>query len=130
VARELGTDRFVRHLEGDIATTALSGRYDVVFLGNLLHHLVDSTAATVLSKIEAATVPGGTIAVWDLVDTSEASVETACFSLLFYLTSGAGCPSESDVTALLDRAGYRDIRTVRPPKAPTHVLFTGRKRPA
>jgi hypothetical protein len=128
VSKEHATDRFVRFIEGDILTTTLSKSYDVVFLGNVLHHLPDKNAASVLAKIAANTSPNGTLAIWDLAETEEEPDETAaCFSLFFYLTSGAKCYSESEITRMLQTGGFSDIQTARPPGTSTHILYTARK---
>lgn len=128
VSKEYSTDRFVRHLEGDILTTTLSKTYDAVFLGNVLHHLPDENAAFVLAKIAASTAPSGTIAIWDLADIDAEPDETAaCFSLFFYLTSGAKCHSEREVTTLMRRCGFGNIRTARPPGTSTHILYTAQR---
>jgi hypothetical protein len=128
VSREYATDQFVRHLEGDIATTTLSRQYDVVFLGNIIHHLPEADALVALKKIAAHTVPGSTIAIWDVAETDDQPDEAAaCFSLFFYLTSGAKCYSEAEITAMLESSGFGDIQAKRPPRNSTHVLFTARK---
>ena len=112
VSEEYTTDRYVSHIEGDITTTTLAKTYNVVFLGNILHHLPDESPTGVLTKIAANMVPGGTIAIWDLAETDEEPDETAaCFSLFFHLTSGAKCYSESEITRLLQTTGFSDIQT-------------------
>jgi 2-polyprenyl-3-methyl-5-hydroxy-6-metoxy-1,4-benzoquinol methylase len=129
VSKEHATDRFVRFIEGDILTTTLSKSYDVVFLGNVLHHLPDEKAGSVLAKIAANTSPNGTLAIWDLAETEEEPDEaSACFSLFFYLTSGAKCYSESEIAGMLQTSGFSDIQTARPPGISTHILYTARKR--
>ncbi len=141
VSKEYATDRFVTHIKGDIITTPLEKEYDVVFLGNIIHHLPDHSAGDVLAKIAASMVPGGTLVIWDLAEdsaeTQNASEErdhdgvdevAACFSLFFYLISGAKCYSELEIRNLLQTSGFNDIRAIHPPDASTHTLYTARRR--
>jgi len=128
VSKEYSTARFVNYIEGDIATGELTKTYDVVFLGNIIHHQKKKTAGSVLSKIASSMTPGGTIALWDLAETGERPDETAaCFSLFFYLTSGAGCYSERETAALLESAGFECVESIHPTRTSTHVLSIGRR---
>ena len=125
VSKEFGAAAFVKHIEGDIATLNLSKKYDVVFLGNIIHHLQKENAGAVLSKLRKAMVSGGTMAVWDLSGAGQQTDEiAACFSLFFYITSGAKCYSEQEVFAMLKNAGFGDIKSYRPPGNSTHILYT------
>jgi hypothetical protein len=127
VSKEYCTDRYLSHIEGDVVTSKLTKTYDVVFLGNLIHHLTQQNARTTLSKTASATRRGGTIAIWDLSAAEQEPDETsACFSLLFYLTSGAKCYTELEIRELLGTCGYGQIRAIRPPGVSTHVLYTAR----
>jgi 2-polyprenyl-3-methyl-5-hydroxy-6-metoxy-1,4-benzoquinol methylase len=128
VGREYGCDRYVTHRSGDIRTAALEVRYDVVFLGNLIHHYTAETLAQVLTKTATYTAPGGTIAIWDLAvgDTAPDPV-AASFALFFHLTSGAGCHSAAALGKALAAAGFRDVAVKHPPQGTTHMLVTARK---
>jgi 2-polyprenyl-3-methyl-5-hydroxy-6-metoxy-1,4-benzoquinol methylase len=128
VAREYGCHRHVTHRPGDIRTTALDGRYAVVFLGNLIHHYPTEILAQVLDKIAAHTAPGGTIAIWDLaVGDTAADPVAAAFALFFHLTSGAGCHSAAALGDALTAAGFLDVAVKHPPQGTTHMLVTARK---
>jgi 2-polyprenyl-3-methyl-5-hydroxy-6-metoxy-1,4-benzoquinol methylase len=128
VAQEFGCDRHVTHCAGDIHTTPLEGRYAVVFLGNLVHHLTKAQLMAVLTKIAAHTDPGGTIAIWDLAMTaSQESPEAAGFGLFFYLTSGAGCHSAATLKAALAAAGFHEVIVEHPPQGTSHMLVTARR---
>jgi 2-polyprenyl-3-methyl-5-hydroxy-6-metoxy-1,4-benzoquinol methylase len=128
VAQEYGCDPYVTHRPGDIRTTVLEGRYAVVFLGNLVHHLTANQLRAVLTKIAAHTDPGGTIAIWDLAMTAtDKDPVAASFALFFYLTSGAGCHSMAALKAALAAAGFRDVDVKHPPQGTTHMLVTARR---
>ncbi len=129
VSREHSADAFVSYVEGDISsTTSLHHIYDLVFLGNIIHHIPRSEAPAALEKVAACTCPGGTVAIWDLREPLAASdATTACFSLFFYLTSGARCYAASEIRELLQASGYEDFREVRPPQTSTHALYTARR---
>lgn len=128
VSTEYSTNQFVNHIEGDIVNSPIPKTYDVVFLGNLIHHLSNSNAHIALGKIFSCLRPGGTIAVWDMSSTEQEHDDTsACFSLFFYLTSGTRCYSESEIRKLLAECGYSSIQIIHPSAISSHVLYTARK---
>lgn len=144
VAREHGCHRFVTHRPGDILSATLAGAYDLCFLGNLVHHLTEHQLSQTLKKIAAHTVPGGSIAIWDMAvgeapadtaaadtaatDAAASDAVAASFALFFYLTSGAGCHGAAALRTALTAAGFVDVAVSHPPQGTTHMLVTARKR--
>jgi len=129
IARQEGTLDVVSHIEGDILSVGLEEPYDVVFLGNLVHHFSPDQNRSIFQKIAAALTPGGTVAVWDIRDSgTEEDITAASFSLFFYLTSGASCYSLDEIKTWLKEAGFSDILIHNQAgSGSTHVLITGRR---
>jgi 2-polyprenyl-3-methyl-5-hydroxy-6-metoxy-1,4-benzoquinol methylase len=126
VSKEYGTDKWIDYIEGDITATPLRGSYDLVFMGNIIHHLSENSLRAVLSEAAAHVEPAGTVAIWDIAGNEAPADETrACFSLLFYLSSGARCYTENEIVKLLETSGFDTVRTLRAPS--THTLFTAKK---
>jgi 2-polyprenyl-3-methyl-5-hydroxy-6-metoxy-1,4-benzoquinol methylase len=126
VSKEYGTDEWIGYIEGDITATPLQGPYDLVFMGNIIHHQSENSLRAVLSKAAAHIEPGGTVVIWDIAgNEAPADEKTACFSLLFYISSGARCYTESEIVRLLEASGFDTVRVFRAPS--THTLFTAKK---
>jgi cyclopropane fatty-acyl-phospholipid synthase-like methyltransferase len=127
VAQEWGAEEYVSYIEGDVKTLRLSGRYDLVFLGNILHHFSEERVTSLLETLAAHLSSGGTAVVWDLQTPDESADEvSAAFSLFFYLSSGSGCHSEERMREMLRTAGFSGVRSHRPPGPSTHLLYTAR----
>ncbi len=119
----------IRHRSGDLRTSTWGSGYDLVLLFNILHHLTDEECRDSARKARAALVPGGTLAVWDFLDTaSEARPGQVggLMSLFFFATSGRRTHSRERIRGWLRDAGFREIRCRRPRRAPFGVLVTGR----
>jgi hypothetical protein len=135
VAKEEGIDDVVSHREGDILSMELTGDYDIIFMGNLIHHFSPERNSRLMNKLWEHLNGGGTIAIWDIVSTgeqpdpasAEGSVES-CFSLLFYLTSSAECYTETDIRGWLHAAGFSDFQVQRQSPHSSHTLITARKK--
>jgi len=145
VAEEEGTTDVVRHREGDIRRLPADGRYDVVFLGNLVHHFSERENRGFLVDAFERLEPGGTVAVWDLRDARDSresapdastTLETtgglaaaveAAFSLLFYLTSGSECYGRADLQGWMADAGLTGFEVHVPGAGSPHALYTARR---
>ncbi|MBN1288651.1 MAG: methyltransferase [Actinobacteria bacterium] len=128
-ARSEGIDDVVSFRTGDILSDDLGSRlYDVVFLGNVAHHLSLEENRKLLARISAALKPGGTAAVWDIrypEPGSKPDLFSDGFALFFRLSSSACCYHGSEITAWMKEAGFTGIDVHQPP-SPTHFLITGR----
>lgn len=128
VANELGATRFVQFFEGDILISELTSDYDLVFMGNLIHHIPAGRLPGVIDKIHDHIVPGGTIAIWDVAESKGQPVLTSSvFSLFFYMTSGSRCYTDKEIQQLLTHAGFGHFSKVCPQAPSPHVLYTARK---
>lgn len=133
-ARTLGQQEGIADLidyqAADILTADLGQQIcDVIFLGNIVHHLDGRQLADLLGRTHRALRPGGVIAIWDMApprEEEEYDLVAEGFSLLFYLSSASSCrPPQVHVQALAE-AGYMDVRVHGGP-SPTHVLVTAVK---
>ena len=128
VARDLGTDDLVTHIEGDILKNELSNNYDLVFMSNLIHHIPSDHIAEVIGKIHKHLKPGGTIAIWDFSETQgEPELVSSAFSLFFYMTSKARCYSLEEIEQLLSDADFVHFSAIRPPVPSPHALYIAHK---
>ena len=104
-------------------------RYELAFLGNIVHHFHRCGAMKLLEKVLSCLNPGGLILVWDIASRdTQTEVAAALFSLLFYINSASGCYSTGEVGKMLNSAGFVDVTEFQPPGPSTHVLIVGRKR--
>jgi len=130
LAKEEGIDDVVTHRVGDVTTDDL-GRdsYDVIFLGNMVHHFSTDENRNLLGRIRDALTRGGTAAIWDF-RRPENDREPDCigdgFALLFRLSSSSRLHGEDEMTAWMRDAGFLDVQ-VHPGPSPSHMLITGRK---
>ncbi|NIP42470.1 MAG: methyltransferase domain-containing protein [candidate division Zixibacteria bacterium] len=128
VARDLGTDDLVTHIEGDILKTELRNDYDLVFMSNLIHHIPEELLIRVIRQIYNHINPGGTIAIWDFSEAEgEPELVSSAFSLFFYMTSKARCYSLEEIEQLLSDAGFAHFSAIRPPAPSPHALYIARR---
>jgi SAM-dependent methyltransferase len=125
-----GIADLIDYQAADIITADLGQQIcDVVFMGNIVHHLDQGQLADLLGRTHQALRPGGVIAIWDMAqprDGEEYDLVAEGFSLLFFLSSASSCrPPDVHVQALTD-AGFADACVLGGP-SPTHVLVTAVK---
>ena len=99
-------------------------------LSNILHHFDPPTCRGLLVRAHAATVEGGTAAIWerDRPQPGSPITDKEGAALFFRLTSSAAAYSGEEYAAWLAEAGYRDVRVRRPVLSPGAVLVTARRR--
>jgi 2-polyprenyl-3-methyl-5-hydroxy-6-metoxy-1,4-benzoquinol methylase len=128
-ARQLGhaegLDDLVTWRAGDALTDDLGDGYDVVFLGNILHHFAPPEISHLLSRASKAMTTDGTIAIFDIraPDTSTTNVIADASTLFFRLTSTARLYGTDDYTTWLTTSGFTDIHAET---GPGFILVTGR----
>ena len=133
-ARALGQQEgildLVEYRAGDILQTDLgTGTCDVVFMGNVVHHIAEGDLAGVLRRVHRALRAGGVVAIWDIApppDRPELDLVAEGFSLLFYLSSASSCRPPAACVAALNDAGFSGVGIDHGP-SPTHVLITARR---
>ena len=117
LARQAGIDDVVTHRAGNALEDELGQDWDVVFLGNVLHHFTAEQCQELLRRVRGALVPEGTIAIWECCQPKPGDPPELFgdgMSLFFRLTSTARVYSPSEYTGWLKGAGYSDI-VVHPP---------------
>jgi 2-polyprenyl-3-methyl-5-hydroxy-6-metoxy-1,4-benzoquinol methylase len=131
LARQEGLDDVVTHKPGNALKDDLDSRsMDVVFLGNVVHHLTIEQNKSLLGRIKTALRPGGTVALWDIrfpENGSEPDLFSDGFALFFRIASSTRCYREGELVQWLEDAGFIEVEIHRPP-VPTHLLVVGWKR--
>jgi 2-polyprenyl-3-methyl-5-hydroxy-6-metoxy-1,4-benzoquinol methylase len=132
VGREIiasaGLSHLVTHREGNILTTELEGPYDVVLLFQVMHHLSPAQNVSLLRRVRAALVPGGTLAVLDYLreDMEAPPSASALIGLHYFLTSKAAAYSPAELEGFLDDAGFRVKSTQTVRRLPLQTLLLAR----
>jgi SAM-dependent methyltransferase len=98
----------------DFLTAPIPGRYDVVWLSNVIHIYSPSQNQRLFRKIAKALNPGGRLLIQDTFHTDPHSlhpIETTAFALIMLLFTETGNTYPArDVMGWLYHAGYRRVR--------------------
>jgi SAM-dependent methyltransferase len=125
------SDRLV-YRAGDALTADLgSGSWDVVFLGNLVHHFDDATNRALFSNISRALKPSGTVAVLEIMrspSAEKAGQIGALTDFFFAVTSAGGTWSYEEIAAWQEAAGLAPLRPIRLRRVPGYGIQAARKR--
>jgi hypothetical protein len=125
-----GLDDVVTYRAGDALVDDLGADNDVVFLGNILHHLSPQQIGELLARVRKTMSPAGTVAIWDLcqpdVDDAHPDLIGDAFALFFRLTSTARCYTVGEFTSWLTSAGFTDVQVQPLPVGRSLTLVTGR----
>ncbi|HVW34173.1 MAG TPA: methyltransferase [Acidimicrobiia bacterium] len=124
-----GHDDVVSHRAGNALTDDLGAGWDVVLMSNILHHFTPDQIAGLLSRVRAATSPGATVAIWEVVQPpADAPPELMgdAFALFFRLSSTARCYAASEYAAWLTEAGFTDVGIQPFPLGGSLAAITGR----
>jgi hypothetical protein len=128
--REAGlTDRFVL-VRGNYRTAEIPGRYQAIFLSNIIHGEGAEENVKLLTKLAANLENGGRIIIKDhVLDASLAHPPVgAIFSLLMLLTTEAGrCYSFAEVAGWLEGAGLKNATEIKLPEPLTSSLIIAEK---
>ena len=120
----------IRLRAGDYRVDPLPGRYQMVFLCNIIHGEGSEENSRLMAKLYHCLDPGGRIVIKDhiLDDTLTLPPIGAFFSLLMLLTTEHGrCYSFNEVGGWLEKAGFKRIREVILPSPLTSSLVIGEK---
>jgi SAM-dependent methyltransferase len=120
----------VRLVPGDYRVDPIPGKYDVVFLSNIIHSESGKVNGSLMKKLYQSLHPGGRIVIKDhILDESRARPPVgAVFSLLMLLTTQAGrCYSFAEIKRWLLAAGFKRITKVPLPQPLTSSLVIGKK---
>jgi predicted O-methyltransferase YrrM len=133
-ARKLGSaeglDDVVTYRAGDALVEDLGADYDVVFLGNILHHFTPQQIGELLARVRPVISAGGTVAIWDVcqpdADDAQPDLIGDAFALFFRLTSTARCYTVREFASWLTNAGFTDVQVQPLPVGRSLILVTGR----
>jgi len=123
-------DDVVTFQVGDALVDDLGLDYDVVFLGNILHHFTPQQIGELLARVRRAISAGGTVAIWEVcqaaADDAQPELIGDAFALFFRLTSTARCYTVGEFTNWLTDAGFTDVQVQALPVLRSLTLVTGR----
>lgn len=126
--REAGMTQRIRLIAGDYRKDPIPGRYDVVFLSNIIHGEGEKDNASLIQKLAANLKAGGRLVVKDhiLDDNRTTPPVGAIFSLLMLLTTVSGrCYSLSEIKGWMEQASLSGIQRVDLPAPLTSSLVIG-----
>ncbi len=114
-AASAGINGRVEHQPGDVLTDDLGeGAWDVVFVGQLVHHFDEATGRDLMRRIARALRPGGVLIVQEVMrDRKPDDQLGALAGLYFALTSAAGTRTFEEIADWQREAGLIPQRPVR-----------------
>ena len=125
-----GLENRIRLIPGDYRVDPIPGRYQAVFLSNIIHAESDETNAALMRKVYQCLEKGGRIVIKDhiLDDTRTHPRVGAIFSLLMLLTTAYGrCYSFNEVKRWLEEASFKRVSEIPLPYPLTSSLVVGAK---
>jgi hypothetical protein len=124
-----GLDDVVSHMAGNALTDDLGDGWDVVFMANILHHFTPAQIAELAARVRAATTPGATVAICEVVQAcpdEPAELLGDAFALFFRLSSSARCYTTTEYAGWLSDAGFLDVQIQPMPLTGAVAVITGR----
>lgn len=121
-------DRF-HGLPGDVFTTPLGERFDVVVLANFLHHFDPSTCEALLRRVAASLSEGGRAVVVEFVPNADRVTPpgVAQFGMTMLTTTRHGDAYTFDeLEGMLRRAGFASLERLSLPRSPQRALVARR----
>lgn len=114
IASEKMADQ-IRLVGGNFNQDALPGRYDVVFLSDILHYQTFDENAALFRKLYHATNPGGMIIVKDMFISDDINNPgwNAIFSMHMLVYSEKGqCYKGEEIRSWLEEAGFKNMMEI------------------
>jgi SAM-dependent methyltransferase len=121
-------DERIQLIAGDYRSDAIPGRYDVIFLSNIIHGENYQKNEALIAKLARCLNPSGRIIIKDhILDDSRAAPPVgAIFSLLMLLTTDGGrCYSFTEIATWMKNAGLHQVRQADFPAPLTSSLVIG-----
>ena len=132
IAAEEGLGERLTYRAGDALTADLGeAAWDVVFLGNLVHHFHQETNRALFSRIGRALRPGGTVSVLEVMrsPTARKAGQIGALSDFFFaVTSAGGTWSYEEIASWQEAAGLAPLRPIRLRLVPGYGVQAARKR--
>ena len=125
IVSQHGLDDRVSVVEGDFTADPLPGKYDAVFMSNILHGGGPERNQRLFAKVSGALEPGGWAIVRDVV--MDKGLDSPSMGAVFAVNMllhapDARCYSFEEIAEWLAGAGFGDIETVEP-----NSVLTARK---
>jgi len=131
--RAAGMTDHITLVAGDYRKDPIPGRYDAVFISNIIHGENSERSQALISKVACSLKPSGRIVVKDhILDESRAHPSVgAIFSLLMLLTTEGGrCYSFGEIKSWMQQAGLSQIQQIELPSPLTSSLVVGTRCPS
>ncbi len=115
------------HLPGDATTTELGQRrYDLVFIGQLAHHLSENQNRDLLRRVVGALRPGGIVVIYDAIGEARGGGHGALMDLFGALSSGSRAWSLAEMRGWMGELGL-EVLPLRRLKGGTHGILPARR---
>jgi 2-polyprenyl-3-methyl-5-hydroxy-6-metoxy-1,4-benzoquinol methylase len=127
-ARKAGVADRYDMLPGSAFEVDFGGPYDAVLLTNFLHHFDPPTCVGLLNKVHAVLRPSGRVATLEFIPNEDrvSPPMPAAFSMTMLASTVAGdAYTLSELTAMYDQAGFRNVSAHPIPQSP-HTVVIGR----
>jgi len=108
-----GLAKRIQFMEGDFLRETLTGRYDVVWISQVLHAMDDEGSAALLEKAARVLTPGGLLLIQEFVvnDSRDGPVHPALFGCNMLVGTESGkVYTEKELGDLLRLSGASDVR--------------------
>jgi len=118
----------IEYRHGDVFEADLGEGYDLALANNVIHMLSPERSAELLRRARTALRPGGTISVLEVERPPAGRPDNqfgALLGLVFYSLDRTPTYTASELSNLLEDAGFSDVRVKRPPKLGGNMLVTG-----
>ena len=116
-------------IPGSAFEVDFGGPYDVTLLTNFLHHFDEDTCVGLLTRLHAATRPGGTVAILEFVPDEDRVTPPwdAMFALIMLASTGHGdAYTFDDLSRMCGKAGYSNAELVTLDPLPQRVVVARR----
>jgi SAM-dependent methyltransferase len=120
----------VTHLDGDVLSGDLGGPHDAALCFNLIQHLTDEQAASLMKRLHDALRPGGVLAILSPISSAQsAAIKNSGIGLFFYLEFGGNPYRTIDLSRWLGDSGFGQPARVQVRSMPFHHLYTATRLP-
>ncbi len=121
-----GLDDRIQVVEADFDRDELIGRYDLIWVSNLIHSRSEEGNRALIERLRARLEPGGELVIHDIVMNEDRTrpARGAVFSIHMLLNNGAGrCYTFEEIRDWMEAAGFEQVR--RAPNRDEHELVIG-----
>ena len=127
ITQKFGVSGQFKYIEGDIGEVDFGSGYDLATLGHILHSEGAERSQRLLQKTGKSLKPGGTIAIaeWLVSDERTEPLPSLMFAVQMLVNTEQGDTfSFNEIRAWLEKAGFKDARTLDVPAPSPLVLAT------